>query len=126
MSGLIRVVLDTNVIVSGTAYPKGIPGKLLDLWRSGSLAVVLSPYLLTELERVLPRVPSAAFNVADVPRIVQAFGKLAEIVDPLEHVDSELRDQADQPVLGTLLASVRTISSPVTKTCSPSRINIPC
>ena len=50
-----RVVLDTNVLLSGIAYPASIPGKILAAWRNGSVEVLLSDYILDELRRVLPR-----------------------------------------------------------------------
>ena len=51
----ICIVLDTNVLLSGTAYPSSIPGKIVSAWRGGSLEVILSQYILDELQRVLPR-----------------------------------------------------------------------
>jgi putative PIN family toxin of toxin-antitoxin system len=100
-----RVVLDTNVLVSGIAYPNGIPGRLLLRWQSGGLSVVLSDYILDEAVRVLPRLATPAFNGNDAPKIVNALAELAEIVVPLIEPIPELRDAADQPVLGTLIAS---------------------
>ena len=43
----VRVVLDTNVLLSGIFFG-GLPGRLLDAWQSGQLALVLSPAILTE------------------------------------------------------------------------------
>lgn len=51
----LRVVLDTNVLLSGIAYPASVPGKLIAAWRHGALDVVLSSYILDELRRVLPK-----------------------------------------------------------------------
>ncbi|MBK9428319.1 MAG: PIN domain-containing protein [Gammaproteobacteria bacterium] len=51
----LRVVLDTNVLLSSIAYPDSIPGKILTAWRRGSVAVLLSDYILEELRRVLPK-----------------------------------------------------------------------
>jgi predicted nucleic acid-binding protein len=51
----ICIVLDTNVLLSGIAYPSSIPGKIVSAWRGGSLEVILSQYILDELQRVLPR-----------------------------------------------------------------------
>ena len=35
---VLRVVLDTNVLLSGIAYPSSIPGKILTAWRrAGSM-----------------------------------------------------------------------------------------
>lgn len=42
MPGL-RVVLDTNVLASGLAYPVSTPGKIVNAWRQGLIDVVLSP-----------------------------------------------------------------------------------
>jgi uncharacterized protein len=54
MAGL-RVVLDTNVLISGLAYPASLPGKNLAAWHAGRLNVVLSRYILDEIARVLPK-----------------------------------------------------------------------
>ncbi|MHB1580568.1 MAG: PIN domain-containing protein, partial [Acidithiobacillus sp.] len=51
----LRVVLDTNVLLSGIAYPASVPGKILTAWRHASIEVLLSDYILDELRRVLPR-----------------------------------------------------------------------
>jgi putative PIN family toxin of toxin-antitoxin system len=99
------VVLDTNILVSGVAFPNGSPGKLLALWRAGRLVVVLSHYILEETARVLPGISSPAFDPVDVPQIVSTFGELAEMVVPSTVLIPKLRDAADQPVLGTLIAS---------------------
>ena len=50
----LRVVLDTNVLLSGIAYPASVPGKILGAWKHGALEVVLSAFILDELRRVLP------------------------------------------------------------------------
>ena len=54
MAGL-AVVLDTNVLLSGLAYPASVPGRLIAAWRFGALEVVLSDFILAELPRTLPR-----------------------------------------------------------------------
>jgi predicted nucleic acid-binding protein len=36
MAGL-GVVLDTNVLLSGLAYPASVPGRLIAAWRFGAL-----------------------------------------------------------------------------------------
>ena len=47
----MRVVLDTNVLVSGVFFGGG-PGRILEAWRDGELTVVLSPSILEEYDRV--------------------------------------------------------------------------
>jgi uncharacterized protein len=103
MPGL-RVVLDTNVLVSGLAYPGSVPGRIVNVWRQGGLNVVLSRYILDEMSRVLPRLPRIQMSPDEIRDLVDSFMFLADIVEP-EGRDAGLRDAADQQVLGTLLAS---------------------
>jgi len=49
---VIRVVLDTNVLVSGLLFG-GTPGKLLDLWKTGTIRLIMSRVMLDEFLRVL-------------------------------------------------------------------------
>lgn len=104
MTGL-RVVLDTNVLVSGLAYPASIPGRIVSLWRQGGLSVVLSRYILDETARVLPRLSRIGLNAAEIRDLVDSLVFFADIVEPSPEPDAQLRDAADQQVLGTLRAS---------------------
>ena len=102
----VCIVLDTNVLLSGTAYPNSIPGKIVAAWRSGSLDVVLSQYNLDELLRVLPRLNHRlGWTNSEMRDFVDSLAFLADLVEPEPIEDPQLRDAADQPVLGTLLAS---------------------
>jgi len=104
----LRVVLDTNVLLSGLAYPSSVPGKILAAWRHGSVDVLLSVYILEELRRVLPRLANRhGLSAAEIDDWVDALSIQAETVEPLPGVDPDLRDAADQPVLGTLLAALQ-------------------
>ena len=102
----LRVVLDTNVLLSGIAYPASVPGKILAAWRQGSVDVFLSPYILEELRRVLPRLAHRhGLTPAEIDDLVDVLSIQAEVVEPLAGVEPALRDVADQLVLGTLLAA---------------------
>lgn len=101
----IRVVLDTNVLVSGLAYPGSIPGRIVAAWHQGALEVVLSHYILEELTRVLPRLPRIHMSPTEIQDLVDSLLFLADIVEPEGLPEKALRDPADQPVLQTLLAS---------------------
>ena len=50
---MIGTVLDANVIVSGILAPAGPPGQVLAAWRAEHFALVTSPAILNEVERVL-------------------------------------------------------------------------
>ena len=101
MAGL-RVVLDTNVLVSGLTYPASIPGRIIGAWRQGGIDLVLSRYILDEMARVLPRLRRIALNPAEIRDLADSFLFLAEIVEPSAELEKILRDDADQKVLGTL------------------------
>lgn len=108
----LRVILDTNVLVSGIAYPASVPGKIMAAWRHGSIDVLLSAYILDELRRVLPRlVQRHNLTSIEVDDLVDALSIQVEIIEPLASLDADLRDAADQPVLGTLLAALQSSGS---------------
>lgn len=101
----LRVVLDTNVLVSGLAYPESVPGRIVGAWRQGGLEVVLSRYILDEVARVLPRLNRIKLSAGEVRDLVDSFIFLADIVEPDGHQEPDLRDLADEQVLGTLRAT---------------------
>lgn len=102
----LRLVLDTNVLLSGIAYPGSIPGRIVAAWRGGSIDVVLSTWILEELRRVLPRLAHRhALGPADIDDLVDSLALQCELVTPLAVNEPLLRDAADDPVLGTLLAA---------------------
>lgn len=104
----LRVVLDTNVLVSGIAYPASVPGKILAAWRHGSVEVLLSAFILDELRRVLPRLAHRhGLTSAEIDDLVDVLSIQAEVIEPLPGTDADLRDANDQPVLATLLAAIK-------------------
>jgi putative PIN family toxin of toxin-antitoxin system len=101
----LRVVLDTNVLVSGLAYPTSIPGRIVAAWQRGSLEVVLSHYILDELVRVLPRLPKVKLTPTEIRDLTDSFMFLATLVEPEGNPELALRDPADQPILQTWMAA---------------------
>lgn len=101
----MRVVIDTNVLLSGLAYPGSIPGKILSAWRHGSLEGVLSDYLLDELRRVLPLAHRHGLSAEEQDDLIDILSLQAERVEPAVVREGRLRDPDDMPVLGTLLAA---------------------
>ena len=103
----LRLVLDTNVLLSGIAYPASIPGKIMAAWRHGSIEVVLSNFILDEFRRVLPRLQNRhGLNKNEISDLVDSLALLAETVEPEAGLlEAALRDANDQPVLGTLLSA---------------------
>ena len=104
----IRVVLDTNVIISGMAYPSSVPGKIVQAWRSGTIEVFLSDYILDEVRRVLPRLRHRhQMSDGEIGDLVDILALLAEVIEPVDLLANAVRDGRDTPVLGTLVAGLR-------------------
>jgi uncharacterized protein len=101
----LKVVLDTNVILSGLAYPGGAPGKIVQSWRNGALKVVSSHFIFDELRRVLPRLANRnGLTAQETDDVVDILMFHADMVIPLKIAEPSLRDRLDLPVLGTFLA----------------------
>jgi putative PIN family toxin of toxin-antitoxin system len=98
------------MLLSGIAYPASVPGKIVGAWRyHWALELVLSPYSLDELARVLPKLQHRhGLSAAEIRDLIDILSILAEIVDPVANIEPNLRDANDQPVPATLLAAINT------------------
>lgn len=78
----MRIVVDTNIIVSGLLW-HGSPRHVLDAARNGAITLFTSVELLSELEDVLRR-PKLASLITQVPstpdELVEAYRALATVV----------------------------------------------
>lgn len=109
MAGALRIVLDTNVLLSGIAYPGSLPGKILSAWRHGSVELILSTFILEELRRVLPRLSARhGLSATETDDLVDILSIQAEVVESAEVDPALVRDPGDLPVMGTFLAAMRT------------------
>ncbi len=52
---MIRIVVDTNVVVSGALADEGLPASILDLAANRKVLMVVSPDILAEYAEVLRR-----------------------------------------------------------------------
>ena len=103
----MRIVLDTNVLLSGLAYPRSLPGRILTQWHYGSIEVVLSNFILDELRRVLPRLSNRhGLTPAEIDDLVDILALQSEVVEPAAVLNDECRDVDDLPILGTLIAAL--------------------
>lgn len=106
MASSLRLVLDTNILLSGIAYPGSLPGKIITAWRHGSVEIVLSSFILEELRRVLPRlVARHSLTDSEIDDLIDTLSIQAEMLDPIPVDAPALRDKNDLPVLGTLMAA---------------------
>lgn len=86
---MIRVVVDTNVLVSGLISPEGFPAKIIDFWQERKYILVTSKAILQEMERVLnyPRI-SRKYQIGKeiIADYLRGFSVFAEVCRPTKRV----------------------------------------
>ena len=88
-----------------------MPDKIVAAWRNGSIELLLSQYIFEDLRRVIPRLHHRHGPTGDeIDDLVDLLSILAETIEPDDPDESALRDSQDMPVLGTLIAGVRSHS----------------
>jgi putative PIN family toxin of toxin-antitoxin system len=102
----VRVVLDTNVLVSGLMFPDSVPGKAVAAWREGRFDLVIPVGQLEEIGRVLayPKIRKILrWDDDTIGRFLRQMYLRADVVEP--HAQNlEVRDRDDLHVLQTLSA----------------------
>ena len=100
----MRVVLDTNVIISGLLRAGSPPDLLRQAWESRRLTLVSSKWQLDELRRVsrYPRLKSR-FAPHEAGRLVGQIRRVAVMVDPASGV-AVSPDPDDDPLIATAIA----------------------
>jgi putative PIN family toxin of toxin-antitoxin system len=96
-----RVVLDSNVIVSGLGW-SGPPARILDAALDGRLVLVTSPPLLAELRRVLGY-PKLARVIDGAQQLVDLVEASSVVVLPTR-VLTAVSDESDNRVLEAAVA----------------------
>lgn len=97
-----RVVLDTNVLVSGLMGTKGAPRQVLDAWLDGEYTLVTSLYLVDELVHVLqyPHIADQLRVTEDeLAVILAALLSQAEVVPGNLELPGVTRDPKDDAVV---------------------------
>lgn len=84
----MRVVLDTNIIVSALLAPAGKPAAIIRIWLDGKFTLLTCAVHIDELRSTLqkPRV-SERIKPHKAGRLVNLVRKLAEYIDPLPRVE---------------------------------------
>jgi putative PIN family toxin of toxin-antitoxin system len=84
----MRVVLDTNILISALLLQVGHPAIIYRAWQEGAFTLVVSTEQLDELRATL-RKPAIAARIKpyNAGRLVNQLKALAEIVGPLPRVE---------------------------------------
>lgn len=99
----MRVVVDTNVLVSGLISPFGPPGVLVGLIARGTHQVCYDPRILAECREVLAR-PAFAFRPADSETLLSRIATNGVPIAPMP-LASRLPASGDQPFLEVAVAA---------------------
>lgn len=75
----MRIVLDTNVFISGIFF-SGPPSQILKAWRHSKIQIVLSKEILKEYQRVGEELATKypTVNVAPIIELVTIYGDIVE------------------------------------------------
>ena len=99
----MKVVLDTNVVVSG-AFFGGPPRFVLNAWAEGRFQVVISPSILDEYMRVCDRL-RAVYPEADYQAVLAELAAHGELVPDAEEDEPATADRDDDKFMRCALAA---------------------
>lgn len=83
---MLKAVVDTNVLVSGTILSRGNPYEILEAWRRNEFTLVLSPDIISEAEAVFRRpkiFKKYRLTESLLERLVNAFSAEALVIRPI-------------------------------------------
>ena len=99
----MKVVLDTNVFVSGVFFG-GTPGRVLEAWPDGRAEVVLSRDIIEEYVRVGEELASR-FQGVDLGPALELLAVSTTLVDSTQLPEPVSRDPDDDKFLACALAA---------------------
>jgi putative PIN family toxin of toxin-antitoxin system len=99
----VRVVLDTNVLISAILFPGGAPEAILRLGLEKRVQLATSPKLLTEFARVL--VEKFGHSDSQAQERLRRMVAISDIVKRRETIREIAQDPEDDRVLEAALAA---------------------
>jgi putative PIN family toxin of toxin-antitoxin system len=103
----VLVALDTNVVVSSVLSPKGPPGRIVDLWRTEKIDLIVSEPILEEYARALSYEKVRKVHRKtdeEIEQLILDFREFARVEPDPASVDVELSDPADRKLLDVAIA----------------------
>ena len=99
----MKIVLDTNVLVSGIFF-SGPPAGILRAWSQGEFRLVLSPEILDEYTRVSAEL-AEKFSGIDVQRILDLIVVHSEVCSPAPMPERVCEDPHDDMFIAAAIES---------------------
>ncbi len=103
----MRIVLDTNIVVSSYIVPVGAPARIMAAWRGEAFVLVVSTWVLAEYEHSLnyPRVRRRhGLTAEEIAQHVADIRELATLVEPTSVPRVVPDDPDDDQILALALA----------------------
>lgn len=104
----MRVVLDTNVLLSGLIIPDSLPGRIVQAWREARFDLVFSEQMLEEIRRILayPKINKRLkWDAEEIERFLLLLRFKCVITTPPPMSFEDLRDPDDAAILSALIDS---------------------
>ena len=98
----MRIVVDTNVLVSGLLNPRGAPGRIVDLLLAGHVSLLVDDRIQAEYHEVLRR-GRFGFDARDVGALLAFIDATATHVHGAPLAE-RLSDRDDEPFLEAAIA----------------------
>ena len=96
---MLKVVLDTNVLVSALLKPDSMPELILSLILSGEILLCLSEPISAEYEEVIKRDKFKKLDQRKVKELLSRLKSQAQWVEPKVHLQVTLADPGDNKFL---------------------------
>ena len=89
----MKVILDTNIIISGIFF-SGQSSKILEAWHAGKIELVISREIFDEYSKVVERI-SIKYPEIDIDRIMELIAIHSKIIKP-NKIDQDIcQDTSD-------------------------------
>lgn len=106
--GVLKVVIDVNLFVSGVISKKGNPARLLELWRNSAFLAIISEQMLKDIKRALhyPHIKNKySLKDEEIEQAVDTIEKFAIVVPDVINLDVIKEDPDDNKVLACALVA---------------------
>lgn len=105
---MLRVVLDSSVLVSGFLTEGGTTAALFSRYRQGAFALCSSPWIVEETRRALLRPRNMnryRYRIEDVQQFLDGLARSAQFFRDAPQVPAVTRDPSDDQVIACAVAA---------------------
>lgn len=99
----MRVVLDTNVIISASLWEDSVAQKLVIKFVNSGFSIFTSPEILEEYQRVLYR--DFGLSIEDISWVLNHILPIFRIIKTTERIDVVKADPSDNKIIECALAA---------------------